>query len=149
MRAILMDLDLRDPAISTFFGTVPPHDTGDVLARRVGFEEQALRFGDNVLCSMAGQADNDPTRLLLAEETTEVICEIEATYKPDLMIFDLPSVLVNDDTRAFLKNVDCALIVARANTTRYAQFDICEREVAEQTNVLGTVLNACPYNDRA
>ncbi len=58
------------------------------------------------------------------------------------MIFDLPSVLVNDDTRAFLKNADCALIVIRANSTRYGQFDACEREIAEQTNVLGVVLNA-------
>jgi len=50
--------------------------------------------------------------------------------------------LVNDETRAFLRNVDCALIVIRASVTRYAQFDICEQEIAEQTNVLGTVLNA-------
>jgi len=63
------------------------------------------------------------------------------------LIFDLPAVLVNADTRAFLNNVDCALIVTRANTTRYRQFDLCEREVAEQTNVLGVVLNAYQYGD--
>lgn len=148
MRSILMDFDLRSPSISSFFETHPPYDACEMLTRRVSFQDQALRFGDNVLCSMTGQADNDPTRLLLAEETTEVLDEIEATYKPDLMIFDLPSVLVNDDTRAFLKNVDCALIVVRANTTRYSQFDTCERETAEQTNVLGVVLNAYPYSDK-
>lgn len=149
MRSILMDLDLRDPSISTFFETTPPHDIGDLLTRKTTFEQQALRFGDNVLCSMAGKADDDPTRLLLTEETKEVIDEIETVYKPDLMIFDMPSVLVNDDTRAFLKNVDCALIVVRANTTRYSQLDTTEREVAEQTNVIGVVLNALPYNDKS
>lgn len=149
MRSILMDLDLRSPSISTFFETKPPHEIGDLMTRKVSFPEQALRFGDNVLCSMASNDDNDPSRILLAEETTEVIDEIEATYSPDLMIFDLPSVLVNDDTRAFLKNVDCALIVVRANTTRYSQLDVCEREVAEQTNVLGVVLNAYPYSEKA
>ena len=91
---------------------------------------------------MARQQETDPTRLLLAEETAEVINQIEADYKPDLMIFDLPSMLVNDDSRAFLKNVDCALIVVRSNVTKYGQFDVCEREIAEQTNVLGVVLNA-------
>ncbi|WP_300064294.1 CpsD/CapB family tyrosine-protein kinase [uncultured Roseobacter sp.] len=148
MRSILMDLDLRSPSISDFFETVPPHNIGDVLTRQIGFEEQALRFGDNVLCAMSSQIESDPSRILLAEDTVEVLDQIEATYKPDIVIFDLPSVLVNDDTRAFLKNVDCALIVARANTTRYGQFDICEREVNEHTNVLGTVLNAHPYNDK-
>lgn len=142
LRAILMDLDLRDPSVNEFFNTEPAHGIGDLLAGRVGFNEQALRIGDNVACSMARKAESDPTQLLLAEETVEVIDRIEKTYEPDIMIFDLPSVLVNDDTRAFLKNVDCALIVARANTTRYSQFDTCEREIAEHTNVLGTVLNA-------
>jgi Mrp family chromosome partitioning ATPase len=61
------------------------------------------------------------------------------------MIFDLPPVLVSDDTRAFLKDVDCALIVARAGATSAAQIDTCEREVAEQTNVLGVVLNQCRH----
>lgn len=148
MRSILMDFDLRSPSISSFFETVPPHDASEMLTHQVSFQDQALRFGDNVLCSMTGQAYNDPTRLLLSEETTEVLDEIEATYKPDLMIFDLPSILVNDDTRAFLKNVDCALIVVRANATRYSQFDTCERETAEQTNVLGVVLNAYPHSDK-
>ena len=65
------------------------------------------------------------------------------------MIFDLPSVLVNDDSRAFLKNADCALIVVRADTTTYGQFEACQREVAEHTNVLGVVLNAYRHDKRA
>ena len=148
MRSILMDFDLRNPSVSSFFDTTPPHDIGDLLSRKVSFEEQALPFGDNVLVSMTSRPENDPSRLLLAEETSAVIEEIERVYAPDLIIFDLPSVLVNDDTRAFLKNVDCALIVTRANTTRYTQLDTCEREVAEQTNVLGVVLNAYPYGEK-
>jgi Mrp family chromosome partitioning ATPase len=142
LRAILMDLDLRDPSVHEFFEAEPPHGIGELLTGGTSFAEQALRIGDNVAVSMARAAESDPTRMLLAEETVDVIDRIETAYKPDVMIFDLPSVLVNDDTRAFLKNVDCALIVARANKTRYSQFDTCEREISEQTNVLGTVLNA-------
>ena len=141
LRSIVMDLDLRDPSINSFFQTTPPHGIGDVLNGNVSFAEQALRIGPNVAVSMAQKAEDDPTRLLLTGETADVIDEIQRDYQPDIMIFDLPSVLVNDDTRAFLKNVDCALIVSRANVTRYHQFDTCEREIAEQTNVLGVVLN--------
>jgi len=108
----------------------------------VDFAQQGLRIGDNVAVSMSRGPVADPTRLLLDEQTADVLDRIEADYSPDLMIFDLPSVLVNDDTRAFLKNVDCALIVIRADTTQYSQFNTCEREIAEQTNVLGVVLNA-------
>lgn len=148
LRAMLFDLDLRDPCIHQFFETRPPHGIGEVLTKAVAFSEQGLRFGDNVAISMARQAEADPTRLLLAEETAEVLDAIEAAYRPDVMIFDLPSVLVNDDTRAFLKNADCALIVTRADVTRYGQFDACEREIAEHTNVLGVVLNAYRHGEQ-
>ena len=142
MRSMLLDLDLRDPSVNDYFATKPKHSIGEMLTGKVGFAEQALRIGDNVAVSMACHPEKDPARLLLAEETAEVLQDIENTYQPDIMIFDLPSVLVNDDTRAFLKNVDCVLIVIRANATRYGQFDTCEREIAEQTNVLGVALNA-------
>ena len=148
MRTILMDFDLRAPSVSTVFETAPNHNIAELLTGQVSFAEQALRFGDNVACCMTQVAESDPTRMLLAEETVEVLGHIEATYQPDVMIFDLPSVLVNDDTRAFLKNVDCALIVVRSSITRYSQFDTCEREVAEQTNSLGVVLNAYLDGDK-
>ncbi|WP_272011499.1 tyrosine-protein kinase family protein [Roseovarius sp. ZX-A-9] len=149
LRSILFDLDLRDPSLREFFKVQPPHGISEMLTGEVSFEEQALRYGDNVIVSMAQRAESDPTRILLAEETAEKLDEIQAEYEPDLMVFDLPSVLVNDDTRAFLKNADCALIVVRADTTTYSQFEKCQREVAEHTNVLGVVLNAYRHDKRA
>ncbi|MFZ5965227.1 CpsD/CapB family tyrosine-protein kinase [Thalassococcus sp. BH17M4-6] len=149
LRSILLDLDLRDPSAQSFFETTPPHGIGEVLTGAVPFEKQALRYGDNVAVSMAQKAETDPTRILLSEDATAAIDEIEATYEPDVMIFDLPSVLVNDDTRAFLKNADCALIVARADTTQYEQFQTCRREIEQQTNLLGVVLNAYRHDKRS
>ena len=96
---------------------------------------------------MAARRESDPTTVLLAEQTSHTLEAVQATYDPDIMIFDTPSILVGDNTRAFLKNVDCALIVALANNTRYGHFDACEREVAEHTNVLGVVLNAFRTKD--
>ena len=119
-----------------------------MLACSVSFEEQALRYGDNVAVSMAQRAEADPTRILLAEDTGKKLDSIQTFYEPDVMIFDLPSVLVNDDSRAFLKNADCALIVVRADVTYYNEFETCHREVAEHTNVLGVVLNGYRHDKR-
>jgi protein-tyrosine kinase len=147
MKSMVLDLDLRNPSISDFLDVQPEYGIGDVLNGSVDFADQAMRFGPNVAFSMAKKPDTDPTQLLLSEETAQVLDRIEEQYTPDVMIFDLPSMLVSDDTRAFLKNVDCALIVIRANKTRYSQFDVSEREIAEQTNVLGVVLNAYRNTD--
>ncbi len=149
LRSILFDLDLRDPSVQDFFETDPPYGISEMLTGGVSFDKQAFRYGENVAVSMAQRAEPDPTRILLAEETAEELSAIQAAYEPDVMIFDLPSVLVNDDSRAFLKNADCAIIVVRADTTHYGQLEACRREVAEHTNVLGVVLNAYRHDKRA
>lgn len=148
IRSMLFDMDLRDPSVHDFFEHKPEYSIGSLLEGEAAFEDQALRVGGNLAISMASKPETDPSRILLSEGATAVLDDVQQRYQPDVMIFDLPSVLVNDDTRAFLKNVDCALIISRANVTKYSQFDVCEREIAEHTNVLGVVLNAC-RNGRA
>jgi len=144
LRAMLFDMDLGEPSVHQFFEHKPEHSLPAVLTGLTPFADQAVRIGENISVAMTDQPESDPTKIMLANETEQKLHEIEERYKPDIMIFDLPSVLVGDNTRAFLKNVDCALIIARANATKYSQFDACEREVAEYTNVMGTILNAVP-----
>ena len=139
---MLFDLDLQNPSVGDFLGHTPEAHIADMLEGKISFAEQAVRVGESVAVSMAARVESDPTRVLLAEQTRETLEAVRASYDPDIMIFDMPSILVGDNTRAFLKNVDCALIVARANSTKYGHFDACEREIAEHTNVLGVVLNA-------
>lgn len=143
LKTMLFDLDLRDPSVSEFLEVSSDSSLGDVFNNQIEFSEHALRLGDNVAVSMCTRLEDDPTRLLLSEETAECLEDIQRAYQPDIMIFDLPSVLSGDDARAFFKNVDCALIVVRADATHYGQFDQCEKEIAENTNVIGVVLNAC------
>lgn len=147
LRTMLFDLDLQDPSVKDFLGHTPEAHIADMLCGKISFEEQAVRVGDSVAISMAARRESDPTRVLLAEQTAQTLEAIQSAYAPDIMIFDTPSILVGDNTRAFLKNVDCALIVARANNTKYGHFDACEREIAEHTNVLGVVLNAFRNKD--
>jgi len=147
LNTMLFDLDLQNPSIGDFLGHTPKAHIADMLAGKISFAEQAVRVGESVAVSMAARRESDPTRVLLAEQTRETLEAVRASYDPDIMIFDMPSILVGDNTRAFLKNVDCALIVARANATKYGHFDACEREIAEHTNVLGVALNAFRTKD--
>lgn len=146
-RTILVELDLRRPSLGRILGLRPPHDVTEMLSGTRGFGEQAVCLEGNVALSVAQRSARDPVALLLNRTTKEALARVEADYEPDLMIFDSPPLLVSDDTRAFLREVDCALIVARAESSTVAQIDICEREVAEQTNVLGVVLNQCRFTD--
>ncbi|MBB4021519.1 MULTISPECIES: tyrosine-protein kinase family protein [Actibacterium] len=147
LRSVVMDMDMRRPSLARVFGHSGTYSVFDVLEETVPFAEQALRFGKNVALSMNTKTARDPSELFLRRRTAEIIDEIENTYQPGIMLFDMPPVLSNDDTRAFLDNVDCALIVAEAEQSTIKQIDLCERELAEQTNVLGVVLNKCRFSD--
>jgi Mrp family chromosome partitioning ATPase len=145
IRVVLIEFDLRRPNMAKVLGHTPSRDITSMLNGDVSFADQAVRIGSNLAIAIARHPSSDPTSVLLSQKTHAVLKEIEETYAPDVMIFDLPPVLVSDDTRAFLKDVDCALIVAKAEATTASQIDACEREVAEQTNVLGVVLNQCRH----
>ena len=146
LRTSLFDLDLRRPAVARLMGSDPRHDISEFLKGEIAYGDQAMRVGPNLAVSMALHHQADPTQLLAGERTAELIDEIEKSYAPDVMIFDLPPLLAADDARAFLRNVDCAILMAQAEVTTAQQIDICEREIAEQTNVLGIVLNQCRFD---
>lgn len=142
-RTMLFDLDLRRPGVSDLLGRRPQHGIKAMLTGEVTPQDQMLNLRGNTALSMNTTAVADSTQLLLAKRTAETLDRVQDNFDPDMMIFDLPPMFAADDTRAFLKNVDCAMIVARAEHTKTSQLDQCEREVAEQTNVLGVVLNNC------
>lgn len=147
VRGMLFDFDMRRPAVARFFGATPTHSIVDVLEEKVPYAEQAVRLHDNTLVSMTTKALRDPSKLLLKQRSAEILDDIQSTYRPDIMLFDLPPVLVSDETRAFLKMVDAVLIVAASDASTVSQIDECEREVSEYSNVAGIVLNKCRYMD--
>lgn len=146
-KGILFDMDFRRPSVSKKFGVSPAHSLEKVFLGEVDFAEQAMRLNDNTAVSMTSGAVNDPARVILRSQTAEVLDHIQSYYKPELMLFDLPPVLVSDETRGFLKLVDAVLILASAETSTIAQIDDVEREIAQYSNVAGVVLNECRYMD--
>jgi len=147
VRCMLFDVDLRRPSVAKLFGASPESGLVDVLEGKVPFEDQAVRLHSNTIISMTNRPLRDPSQLLSKHRTAEMLDEIQETYQPDIMLFDLPPVLISDETRAFLKLVDAALIVAASDTTSVAQVDEVEREVSEYTNVAGVILNKCRFTD--
>ena len=149
LHAMLLEMDLRRPSMGEMLGVLPERDITAMLMGNVPFAEQAVRIRDNVAVSMARKSSSDPTKVMLDPQTQETMTGLEALYKPDLVIYDLPPILVSDDTRAFLANVDCALLVVQAGRNTVAQIDQCEREIAEHTNMVGVVLNQCHHVDQS
>lgn len=145
IRGILFDMDFRRPAVGKAFGVKASASLEDVLKETVSFEEQAVRLHENTIVSVTTAPVPDPAQLMNRSRTAELLDDIQNTYRPDIMLFDLPPVLISEETRAFLKLVDAAVIIAAAESTTISQIDETEREVAQYTNVAGIVLNKCHF----
>jgi len=147
LRIMLVDLDLRRPTLHKAIGHQPKHSFHEVLDGSVAFADQAVRIGDNLIVATNNSAARHPSELLQGAATRERLDEIEKLWKPDVMIFDTSPMLASDDNVGFLGNVDCALLIAAAESTTLANIDLCEKDLAQLTNVIGVVLNKCRYAD--
>ena len=146
-RILLLDLDLRHPSIASLLELRdPPEITG--LLRGGKLAAHGYSYGPNLAIVPNGLARIDSAEVLQDATTLAALDRLEADWRPDIVICDLPPMQGNDDTLGFLPHVDCALIGAAAETTTVPQLDRCEAEAAQLTNVLGVVLNKCRYTDR-
>lgn len=145
LRVILVELDLRRPSLSAMLGVRGRKGFSQVLEERADFAEVAQRHGTGLALALNEGSVRNPAELLHGRNVGSVLERIEARYAPDIMIFDMPPLLVSDDTMAFMHHVDAALLIAGAETTTIKEIDSCERELASQTNVMGVILNKCQF----
>ncbi len=147
LKVMLFDLDLRRPSLNKVLGQGSKSSFWEVLERKITFQDQAARVGENLAVAVNAVPCSHPAELLQSQRTRDILDEIEAQWKPDVMIFDMSPMLASDDNVGFLGNVDCAILVAAAESTRMTNIDLCEKELAQLTNVMGVVLNKCRYAD--
>lgn len=145
LRTVLMELDLRRPSLGKMLGIERDISFAHVLEGTQEFADNAVRYGANLAISCNQRPWRDAAELLSSDHVADALSAIEQTYAPDLMIFDTPPMLVTDDMMAFARHVDCVLLVAGAEATTVKEIDVCETDLASQTNVMGVVLNKCRY----
>ena len=149
LRALVLDLDLRRTGLSKVFsGATPPEGMDAVLTGEAPFARAARRLGDNVALGLNHHPVAQPAEILQSSAAIDALMTIETDYVPDIVLIDLPPLLIGQDNFGFLENADCALIVVSAEHTPMARIDTAERQVAELTEVMGIVLNKCRYPDR-
>ncbi|TPE48432.1 CpsD/CapB family tyrosine-protein kinase [Amaricoccus solimangrovi] len=145
VRTVLVDLDLRRPAVAKHLGLSTPQSMASVMRGTRPVAENFVRYGDNLAIGTNASGMRDSAELLLNPATAQGVASIRHAFAPDVILYDLPPMLQSDDVMAFLPHLDCVLLVAASEKSRLDEVDKCEQELAEQTQVLGVVLNKCRY----
>lgn len=139
-RTILMDMDLRLPSMARTLGVRRPEKARWFLDGGVPPEKYLRLVGDNLAIGLNRERVRDSAEVILDPTTSEVLEDMQVSFKPDIIIYDLPPVLSCDDVIGFLPQVDSVLLVIAGDETKPENVTECERLLAE-TNILGVLLN--------
>jgi len=148
VRVMVIELDMRKPTLASIVGL---HDDCQFSRALAGDEDPELhlrRFGRNVIFGTNKSATRNPAELLQGTKAAGVIDELEAKFRPDVIIFDTPPLLAGDDTMAFLDLFDFALLIVESEKSTVEEIDKSEQELSARTNLLGVTLNKCRYLSR-
>lgn len=145
-RVVVIDLDFRRPRVGALLDHKPKHQLEEFFEGKVGLTDCFARIGSNLAVAFNTRPVARAAELLHAEETVEALAQIVHDLRPNVIICDLPPMLVNDDYLAFQPNADCSLLIAGAEQSTIGEIDICERDLSAHENLLGVVLNRCRYS---
>lgn len=141
MRGALLDLDLRAPRLSRLVGFAGENRIARLLRREATVEQSFVRIGHNLAVAFNAASEQNASEILQGAVTAEALAAAQRALAPDLVIYDLPPMLVVDDAIGFLSNLDGVLIVIAAGQTLASHVAECERLIGDGTNFLGVILN--------
>jgi Mrp family chromosome partitioning ATPase len=138
---LLVDLNLRRPAIHSKFGFEPRAGIDDYLRGDVALKE-CLVSPDmpRLVILPARVAKSEAAEIISAPRMTALAKELQSRYADRIIIYDAPPLLSSSATLGFLPNVDAVLLVARSGKTTKAELDKSAHLLGNKA-IVGTLLN--------
>ena len=135
---LLVDADLRRPALHKVFGTDNASGLTEGLLAPLDSKLPVRQVSDRLALLQAGQPNSDPMAGLTSERMRRLLDEARELF--DWIIIDSPPVALLPDANLLGAMVDGALIVIKAGSTPY---ELVQRavEAIGRARILGVVLN--------
>jgi capsular exopolysaccharide synthesis family protein len=139
---LLVDADLRAPAVHRHFGLEPQPGLSEYLTENVPLTDLLINPAGiaRFVVLPGGRPLANSAEMLNSPRMTRLVEELESRYRSRIILFDLPPVLESADTLSFSPQVDAALLVVEEGKTTV---DDAQRaiELLRKTRLIGTVLN--------
>ncbi|MBK7643656.1 MAG: polysaccharide biosynthesis tyrosine autokinase [Planctomycetes bacterium] len=141
-RVLLVDADMRIPAVQRYFELPLSPGLGEVLEDRASWSECVRPSGQPGLDLLtAGKPHNSPADLLRSTRIAELIAEWRERY--DMVVFDLPPALAVADTEILARELDALLFVYRSGGVHRDALTAMVRKLTRAgSHVRGAVVNA-------
>jgi len=140
-RTILMDMNLRDPGVADALQTSGRGPIRDFLNGTVPLRRHMVRISDTLAVGLNRNSEEDAPEMLQDPATTMTLERMRAALRPEIVLYDLPPMLVHDDLSAFLPQLDGVMLVSDGTQTSSRQLIECEKLLEGQVPLLGVILN--------
>lgn len=139
---LLVDLNLRNPAIHEKFGLQPRAGINDYLHGQASLKDCLVTPSmPRLVILPARSVKGETAEMISSPRMTALAKELRGRYADRIIIYDTPPLLTSSDTLGFLPNVDAVLLVARSRRTTKAQLDKSAHLLGNKA-IVGTLLNA-------
>jgi Mrp family chromosome partitioning ATPase len=147
-RTVLLDMDMRNPSVGKVLGTTIKASVGDYLRgampseaylRRMG--QNNLNIGGNLAIGINDRIEPYAAELFQQHKTAEVLARMQDELNPDVVLFDLPPAMAQDDVIAFRPQFDCILMVIGGGITKASEVREVVRRLGDSKPIVGVVLN--------
>ncbi|HYY42046.1 MAG TPA: CpsD/CapB family tyrosine-protein kinase [Pyrinomonadaceae bacterium] len=139
VRALLIDGDLRQPCSAEYLGLEAPVGLSEVLAGQTSLSDAIVRLEPAGLHLLPGGTTHDSVaEILSGPKFSAVLAELRRSF--NFIIIDAPPLGIFTDANVLINRADGALIVVRANRTRYGELERV-LEPLPRERLLGVVLN--------
>lgn len=139
VRALIIDSDLRMPSLTDYMGIETDRGLSDVLAGTATLKESIVRLEPSGLHILpGGEARQDVAELISGNKFADILAEAREMF--DYVIIDAPPLGIFTDATVLINHADGALLVVRANRTKYGVLDRI-LEPLPKDRMLGVVLN--------
>jgi protein-tyrosine kinase len=144
-QVLLVDLDLRKPRLASCLGLNCKEGVAGVIEGRIELNSAIVRarVGDSRLEILPTSPTPNSSDLVGSSAMRTLLKDFTGPSRSQIVILDLPPLLIGHDVISMLPQVDCVLMVAAVGTTKVSQIQECN-DYLSGTNVVRFVLNKVP-----
>jgi capsular exopolysaccharide synthesis family protein len=141
MKVLLVDANLRRPALHKLFNLEAGPGLADLMARRVELDETVCKTDNaNLDILTVGSTEHRVFERLSTDAFGDVLSRLESRY--DLVLIDVAPALVAGDAVSLANRVGCSVLVARAMSEKRGQIARLRNELSSsRAEFLGVVVN--------
>jgi capsular exopolysaccharide synthesis family protein len=138
-RVVLVDCDLRKPAVAASLGLSVDAGLAEVLEGAASLEDAVTRAEGSQLDVLPVRAQpSNPSELLASENMRKLLEALASQY--DRVVLDLPPTLGLPDAKTMSELCDGVIFVVRANVTPEPEI-AAALDVIDRRRILGLVMN--------